>query len=306
MPTVRDCPRRRSPADAARRRAVRRAQLRRRRAALALVVALVVVVVVSVAGLGGGGGRSSRASDRVPELQAPPNSAMDRLAAGYRAVDRTLGYTPFIEAGTPRAHEVALTFDDGPSEFTPKILALLQRERVPGTFFQVGEMAKEFPEYVRAVLAAGYPIGNHTQTHPAFGSESASDQEAQIDAATANLRAAGAPPPRLFRPPGGSFDDATLRILKRLRMLMVMWTADTEDYTRPGEQAIVDRAVSQARPGGIVLMHDGGGDRSQTVAALPRVIARLRAKGFRLVTVPELVLDDPPPAAQRMPDGYVR
>ena len=305
MPTARDRPRPRSSADAARRRAVRRAQVRRRRAALALVVALVVVVVVSVAGLHGGGGRS-RASDRVPELQAPPNSAVDRLAAGYRAVDRTLGYTPFIEAGTPKAREVALTFDDGPSEFTPRILAVLQRERVPGTFFEVGEMAKEFPEYVRAVRAAGYPIGNHTETHPAFGSESASDQEAQIDAATANLRAAGAPRPRLFRPPGGSFDDATLRILKRLRMLMVMWTADTEDYTRPGEQAIVDRAVSQARSGGIVLMHDGGGDRSQTLAALPRVIAGLRAKGFRLVTVPELVLDNPPPAAQRMPDGYVR
>jgi peptidoglycan/xylan/chitin deacetylase (PgdA/CDA1 family) len=89
-------------------------------------------------------------------------------------------------------------------------------------------------------------------------------------------------------------------------MLMVMWSADTEDYARPGVRAIVERAVGRARPGGIVLMHDGGGDRSQTVTALPRVIAGLRAKGYNLVTVPELVADDPPLAGQRLPDGYVR
>ena len=87
---------------------------------------------------------------------------------------------------------------------------------------------------------------------------------------------------------------------------MVMWSADTEDYARPGARAIVERAVEQARPGGIVLRHDCGGERSQTVAALLKVIAGLRAKRFRLVTVPELVLDDPPSAGRPMPDGYVR
>ena len=271
-----------------------------------VVVALVLLAVVAVVASCGSSGSSSPASDQLRGLQAPPDSAGDRLAAGYRAVDRALGYTPFIQEGRRVKREVALTFDDGPSSFTPQIVSALKRERAPGTFFQVGEMAREFPQYVQAVVAAGFPIGNHTESHPTWGTSSEADQRSQIDRATAALRAAGAPTPRLFRPPGGAFDDATLRILKRERMLMVMWSADTEDYTRPGVGAIVQRAVGQARPGGIVLMHDGGGDRSQTLAALPRVIKGLRAKGYALVTVPELVLDDPPPANQRLPDGYVR
>ena len=81
-------------------------------------------------------------------------------------------------------------------------------------------------------------------------------------------------------------------------MLMVLWSADTSDYTRPGVSKIIYTAVSGAQPGAIILMHDGGGDRSETVAALPRVITRLRERGFRLVTVSQLIADDPPPTNQ--------
>ncbi len=79
---------------------------------------------------------------------------------------------------------------------------------------------------------------------------------------------------------------------------MVLWTVDTDDYLRPGVSAIVDTAVSGARPGAIILMHDAGGDRSQTVAALPKIIAALRRRGYRFVTVPRLLLDNPPPSNQ--------
>jgi peptidoglycan/xylan/chitin deacetylase (PgdA/CDA1 family) len=115
--------------------------------------------------------------------------------------------------------------------------------------------------------------------------------------------AAGIPQPRLFRPPYGSFDNTTVDIAKQNHMLMTLWDVDTEDYRLPGTPAIVQAALSQARPGSIVLMHDGGGDRSQTLAAVPQIIKGLRARGFRLVTVPELVFSDPPPRTQARPTG---
>jgi peptidoglycan-N-acetylglucosamine deacetylase len=91
-----------------------------------------------------------------------------------------------------------------------------------------------------------------------------------------------------------------LSILRQKRMLMVLWTVDTDDWRQPGVKAIVE-AAERVRPGGIVLMHDAGGDRSQTVAALPHIIRRLRARKLRLVTVARLVRDDPPPRNQRPP-----
>src|SRR5207248_4636362 len=104
---------------------------------------------------------------------------------------------------------------------------------------------------------------------------------------------AGGPNPVLFRPPYGSFNATTLSILHSQKLLMVLWSVDTSDYARPGVDAIVKSAVSGAGPGAIVLMHDGGGDRSETVAALPRIIRGLRRRGFHLVTVSQLLAADP-------------
>jgi peptidoglycan-N-acetylglucosamine deacetylase len=110
----------------------------------------------------------------------------------------------------------------------------------------------------------------------------------------------GARFPRLFRPPYGMWDAATLKLLRRYRMLMVLWTVDTNDYRRPGVKAIVKAALSGAKPGAIILLHDAGGDRSQTVAALPKIIAGLRRRHYRLVTVPRLLLDNPAPRVQNI------
>ena len=92
----------------------------------------------------------------------------------------------------------------------------------------------------------------------------------------------------------------TLALLHRYRMLMVLWTVDTSDYRRPGVKAIVNAALAGARPGAIILLHDAGGDRSQTVKALPRIIAGLRRRHYRLVTVPRLLLDNPAPRVQNI------
>ena len=99
----------------------------------------------------------------------------------------------------------------------------------------------------------------------------------------------------LFRPPYGSFNATTMRELQSLHLLMVLWSVDTDDYLQPGVSVIVQRALAGARPGAIILMHDAGGTRTQTIAALPTIIRGLRARGFHLVTVPQLLKDDAPP-----------
>ena len=104
-----------------------------------------------------------------------------------------------------------------------------------------------------------------------------------------------------MRPPYGAFNATTLQILRQQRMLLVLWSADTSDYARPGRAKIVYTGISGGQPGAIILMHDGGGDRSETVAALPRIIARLRQRGFKLVTVSQLVGGDPPARDQPPP-----
>jgi peptidoglycan/xylan/chitin deacetylase (PgdA/CDA1 family) len=234
----------------------------------------------------------------VPRL----TSRVRRRAAGERrAIKRVLAYTSYVELAGRRRAEVALTFDDGPSQYTRAILRILRRTRAPATFFVIGRWARRYPRLVAAEARDGFEVGDHTETHPFLSLLSPAAQKAQIVQAGDRVRRAGAPYPRLFRAPYGSFDQATLQILGERGLLMVLWSADTKDYSRPGAGKIIYSAVSGGQPGAIILMHDGGGNRSQTVAALPRIILRLRQRGFRLVTVAQLVADDPPPNRQPPP-----
>ncbi len=221
-------------------------------------------------------------------------------AAENRAIDRTLATTPFVRVAGNQHREIALTFDDGPGPYTPKVLAILRREHVPATFFAVGVLERYFHPSTSAEVAAGDVIGDHTEGHAPMGRLSAFDQEEQLLEDAAVIGHYGASFPRLFRPPDGLFNATTLRLLRRYRMLMVLWTVDTNDYRRPGVRAIVHTALSGARPGAIILLHDAGGNRSQTVAALPKILAGLRARGYTLVTVPRLLLDNPAPPHQTL------
>jgi peptidoglycan/xylan/chitin deacetylase (PgdA/CDA1 family) len=177
-------------------------------------------------------------------------------------------------------------------------LHVLAQWHVPATFFVVGREAKTYPQFVRAEAQGGNEVGDHTETHPPMTSLSAGGQQAQIVDAADAIRAAGAPSAHLWRPPYGLFNSTTISILRSLRMLMVLWTVDTKDYARPGVSRIEYTALSGAQPGAIILMHDGGGPRSETVDALPKIISALQRRGFKLVTVPQLLADDPPPHNQ--------
>ena len=285
---------------------------RRRATALAIVAGLALLVGVLV---GAGGGNGARHHPHPPsgffarvQTLAGDNAgsfAYAQQAAENSAIDRTLALTPYVRVAGAQHREIALTFDDGPGPFTPKVLSTLERESAPATFFEVGALERYFHDSTAAIVAKGFPIGDHTEAHAPMAKLSARDQQAQVLRQTSAVGAYNAPFPRMFRPPYGSWDNTTLRILRKYRMLMVLWTVDTSDYRMPGVTAIVDRAVSGARPGAIILMHDGGGNRSETVAALPRIIARLRAKGYQLVTVPRLLLDNPAQADQSIPASLV-
>ena len=222
------------------------------------------------------------------------------LAAQNAAIDHTLAYTPYVRIAGSQHREVALTFDDGPGPYTPEILAVLEHEYTPATFFEVGVSDQYFHQWTSEIVRDGYTIGDHTFSHAPMSHLSGKDQQAQLVEQANTIKQYGARFPRLFRPPYGLWNSRTLSLLHRDRMLMVLWSVDTNDYRRPGVRAIVSAAVSGARPGAIILLHDAGGDRSQTVVALPKIIAALHRRGYRLVTVPQLLLDNPAPADQQV------
>ena len=222
-------------------------------------------------------------------------------SASAASVNPVLRYTSYVQLAGHRRREVALTFDDGPSPYTRDVLRILSRMHVHATFFVVGRQVATYKRLVAEEARAGNDVGDHTMSHPPLAQLSAPAQSEQIGGDARLIKAAGAPAPRLMRPPYGSFNTTTLQVLRAQRMLMALWSVDTKDYARPGTDRIVYSAVSGAQPGAIILMHDGGGERSETVAALPRIIKRLRQRHFKLVTLSQLVKDDPPPRHQPAP-----
>src|SRR3954469_6855825 len=292
-----------SPRDRADRRArERQRQVIRRRRLLAVIGGLILVLLVVLATAAfGGDSKSKKAEDQLKPLTAPPDSAAAAHGRGIRAIDNVLSYTPYVSRGTPNQKLVALTFDDGPGPLTTPFLKVLRDNHAPATFFVITEQLKDFGDATRQAVQQGFEVGDHTVNHQMLATLGKADQEHEILDGAQQMKDAGLPAPRLFRPPGNSFDNATVGILKRNHLLMTLWDVDTQDYKLPGTPGIVQTVLGQAKPGSIVLMHDGGGDRSQTLAAVPQIIKGLRAKGFRLVTVPELVFADPPPRDQPRP-----
>jgi peptidoglycan/xylan/chitin deacetylase (PgdA/CDA1 family) len=208
------------------------------------------------------------------------------------AVSHELVSARFEPSGGARVERaVALTFDDGPWPVTtPRILTILRRQHAPATFFVIGYLADRFPGLVARERAEGMTVGNHTYNHPQvppFGQLPRALVRVQIALGAESIRRAGVSP-RLMRPPGGSFSPTTVAVARSLGERVVLWSVDPADW-RPGTTArqIVKRVLNAVRPGSIVILHDGGGDRSATVAALPAIIRGIRRKGLRLVAIPQ-------------------
>lgn len=287
----------------------RQGKYTRRRLLAAGAALLALIWIWSIASSGtstkrtGGSSGDAAAAGVIAATNAAKRSAVSdaERVREERAIRSALAYTSYVTSGSAGKREVALTFDDGPGPFTPQVLDVLERMHVPATFFVVGRSLLDFGSYLPLELAGGFVIGNHTQNHRVLAQLSATDQSTELTDQIAGVRGYGAPTPALFRPPYGSFNRATLAITRRLKLLTVLWTIDTQDFRQPGVAAIVAKVLSGAKPGAIVLMHDAGGPRSQTVAALPLIIRALRRRRYDLVTVPRLLADDPPLMSQRQP-----
>ncbi len=188
----------------------------------------------------------------------------------------------YIHDGRKR---VALTIDDGPSpEYTPQVLRLLEKYRVTATFSMIGLEAAAYPGLVREVAAAGHKIANHTWSHLDLVYLPPAAVADQIGRATGAIHKATGKVPALFRAPYGAWSPVVLRECAQAGMTPLDWSVDPRDWSRPGVAAIVGNIMRNTKTGSIILEHDGGGDRSQTVAALKIVLPRLLDAGYRFAT----------------------
>ena len=195
-------------------------------------------------------------------------------------------FDPTGPAKMPKA--VALTFDDGPSVYTPRMLATLKRLRARATFFVVGNVVERYPNLVRRELAAGMGVANHSYSHPyhpPFDEQPHETILSEIDRGSDVLEALGHTP-TLFRPPGGSYSPYVEEATGAHGERIVLWSVDPEDWNaETTTKQITKRVLGAVKPGSIVLLHDGGGDQMRTVKALPAIVRGIRDKGLKLVVL---------------------
>lgn len=191
---------------------------------------------------------------------------------------------------SPRNQEkvIALTFDDGPWPETPKVLTVLREFNVKATFFILGQNLTLYPDIMKQVVQEGHAVGNHTWTH-SYPKMELQKAQAEIENTSAKLQFITGLKTRLFRPPGGILDNGVADYARSKNYAIIMWSIDTKDFQQPTATVLANRVLNQARPGDIVLMHDGGGNRSQTIESLKIIIPELQKRGYRFVTVSELL-----------------
>jgi peptidoglycan-N-acetylglucosamine deacetylase len=190
---------------------------------------------------------------------------------------------------TPEQKVIALTFDDGPwPESTAQVLDILKQNQIKATFFVIGQNVNNYPNLLKREIAEGHVVGNHTWHHwyqflnpqaAAYEIDHTADLIYQVTGIKTNL----------FRPPGGIMHNGVAAYARNSKYAIILWSSDSVDYSRPAVPKLINNVFRQAKPGGIVLMHDGGGNRSKTVQALPEIIANFRKQGYSFVTIPELL-----------------
>ena len=218
-----------------------------------------------------------------PTPEPPPQPQCQPTAQPGR------GMAPGVPRLRPPAHTADgrpvayLTFDDGPHEpTTPQILDLLARYGARATFFVLGQSVERFPDLTRTIAEAGHSVQNHTANHVRLNTASDEVITSEVETAQALIAEATGVVPFCVRPPGGVVDVETQEILAGLGLQVALWDVDPQDWRRPEAATIATHALERIFPGAIVLLHDGGGDRTQTVAALETILASLTADGYVL------------------------
>lgn len=192
------------------------------------------------------------------------------------------------EHGSRWFKRVALSFDDGPSDQTPAVLDALAAEGAPATFFVRGDEIAGREPILQRILSDGHELGNHSFSHPDLSAGGPTAERELSDASREIERATGRPP-KLFRPPFGHVGPDLVEVAVGFGLWTVTWDNNSHDWAGADAATIEDNVVGWVRRGSIVLAHDGGGDRTPTVRALPGIVRSLRARGFRFVTVGELL-----------------
>ncbi len=216
---------------------------------------------------------------------------------GNAASPRSQLFGKIIWHGPTYKNNIALTFDDGPNPpYTLEILKILKKENVKATFFLIGKHVQEYPEIAKKIVREGHAIGNHTYTHRDLMVEDFSGIAQEIDKTTKVIEKVTGIHPFLFRPPRLWKRPEVLRIVEERGYLTMGFTNRSLDWKSPGVKKIIARSLRGLKNGSIICLHDGDGDhldaqhsREQTVLALPTIIAKARAMGFKFVTIPELL-----------------
>jgi peptidoglycan-N-acetylglucosamine deacetylase len=231
----------------------------------------------------GAGPGTAVADEKLAAASMTRTAAVEREAAGHLGPPYPLDKPLYYIEDADKA--IALTIDDGPSPvYTPQVLDLLAQYQVTATFSMIGIHVASYPQLARSVAEAGHRIANHTWTHanlPPLGAPAVHNQLAQ---ATGAITDATGVQPGLFRAPYGAWSPAVIAECEQMQMIPLDWSVDPRDWARPGVSSIVNNIMQYTRPGSIILEHDGGGDRSETVAALRIVLPRLLDEGFTFQT----------------------
>ncbi|MEE1754520.1 polysaccharide deacetylase family protein [Streptomyces sp. SP18CS02] len=246
---------------------------------------------------------AGRSSTPGPPATAPPGAAgphaARRLAPTSYRLQPMTGYTPArVRRAMPPVRQrpflrvsgagrsMVLTFDDGPDpRYTPDILRILREHDVPAMFFVCGEQAAESPDLLREMAGDGHVVGNHSWSHPLVTRLGPSRIREELGTTSEVIERAVGSAPLWYRAPYGAWNRHSFEIGAELGMEPLAWTVDTLDWTEPGSDTIVRRVLDGAGPGVVVLSHDAGGNRSQSVAALRAYLPELLEAGYRL-TVP--------------------
>ncbi len=233
-------------------------------------------------------------------LLAGAAAASAVAAAGYQSMAPTAQWFGRTFIGLQRGtRQMALTYDDGPNDpHTLRLLEILDKHRVPATFFLIGRYVRQRPDIVREIARAGHVIGNHTFTHPNLIFHSAAETRKEIEDCRSALHDVLGDYSTLFRPPFGARRPATLRVARSLGLDPIMWNVTGWDWSAPPAEVIERRVAKQIRGGDVILLHDGGharmgADRSQTVIATGRLITRYRNEGYSFLSVPQMMAARP-------------
>lgn len=255
-------------------------------AAIVTATSLVGVAACGIASSPAAGAMSGDVASRTMSTSGTVTAGASIAAAPQRAVTTRAKAGRDVRAvAVPKGAKgkvVYLTFDDGPDpRYTPAILSTLARYKAGATFFMIGRSAKAHPALVRQVRAQGHTIGNHTFSHPWLTKKSAATVAAELRSTDAVLGRT-----TCMRPPGGFVNGTVRSVAAGQHKKVIMWGVDTSDWSRPGTGRIVNSVMRGSKAGTIVLMHDGGGPRTQTVSALSTVLGQLSRKGYRFEPLP--------------------